>query len=122
MGRKPVAPPSKFWERLTDAFTTQKLPITQSGVARLLGMSQGSVERWYHGDGLPELKNCRTLALKGKVCVDWLITARKPKYPISKDPVLSKILEGCETLDEEGRKRILQAVRKELIQRAGQER
>lgn len=117
MGRQSASPPSKFWERLTEAFKERGLPITQRGVARLVGKKQASAWEWYHGISLPELTTCREIAVKGGVCVDWLITGRLPKYPISKDPLLSKILEGYLSLNEEGRKRILQAVRKEQIQK-----
>lgn len=119
---KTTGEPSKFWLRLEEALKEQGRPVGQRAIARQLGMSQGSVQRWYHGDGYPELPTCRKLAGWGKVTVDWLITSRPPKYPISKNPTLSKILEGAESLDDEARKRILQAVRQELIRKAGEGR
>lgn len=116
--RKPGSPAARFWARLVEALGEQGLPTTQIGVARLLGMSQGSTSGWYHGDTLPrEIDTYRKLALKGRVTVDWLITGRQPKYPISKDPVLSKIVEICIALDEGSRAEILKAARRELLQK-----
>lgn len=77
-------------------------------------MSQGSIQRWYHGEGLPELATCRTLAMMGKVSIDWLVTGRKPKYPIAKDPILGKLFDVCDQLGTDARKRILRYARAEL--------
>lgn len=115
MGRKSTTPPSKFWTRLVESLREQRLPTTQIGVAALLDMSQGSVWDWYHGETHPELDTCRKLAMKGKVCVDWLLTGREPKYPISADPVLSKIMETCIALGDDGRANVLKAARKEKM-------
>lgn len=122
MGRKSTSPPSKLWLRLIEGLQEQGLPITQNGVAKLVGRPHRTVWDWYHNQGEPDISTYRMLALKGKVSVDWLITGRQPKYPISRDPLLSKILEGCGNLDEEARKRILQAVRQELIRKTGEGR
>lgn len=116
--RKAISPPSPFWSRLVEAFQEQGLRTSQRAVARMLDMSQGSVNRWYHGESLPELYTCRRLAIKGKVTVDWLITARKPKYPISADPVLSRIMEICIELDGPGRDQMLKLARREKAQKA----
>lgn len=115
MGRKAGSPPSRFWSRLVEALKERGEPTSQNAVAALLGMSHGSVWRWYHGDGLPTLDTCRDLAIKGGVSLDWLITGRKPKYPISKDPVLTKILQTCEDLQGPARGRILRIARDEPV-------
>jgi hypothetical protein len=117
MGRKAESAPSAFWERLTEAWSEQELPTTQNGVATKLKMSQGSVGRWYHDEGLPELETCIDIAERGRVCVDWLITGRAPKYPISRDPVIREIFEICDALDETGRTAVLRAARGELLQK-----
>jgi len=117
MGRKAESEPSAFWRRLTEAMREQDLPISQNGIAVLLDMSQGSVARWFHGEGLPEIATCRDLALRGEVSVDWLLTGRKPKYPLSKDPLMREIFDICEDLDETGRQIVLRAARGELLQK-----
>ncbi len=122
MGRKSTSPPSASWERLIEAFGEQGLPTSQNGVAKLLGKPHRTVWDWYHDQAQPDLRTWRIVATKGRVSIDWLITGRQPKYPISKDPLLSKILEGCVNLDDGARKRILQAVRQELIRKAGEGR
>lgn len=116
MSRQSESEPSAFWQRLAEAFAEQGLPTTQNGVATLLNMSQGSVGRWFHGEGLPELKTAVDLARQGQVCLDWLMDARKPKYPISRDPLLRDLFEVCEDLDEAGRKNVLRVARGELMQ------
>lgn len=121
MGRKAESAPSAFWQRLTEAWSEQGLPISQNGVATKLKMSQGSVGRWFHDEGLPELETCIDIAERGRVCVDWLLTGRAPKYPISKDPVLRELLETCEALHQDGRLRVLRASKGELLQQQGEE-
>lgn len=74
--------------------------------------------RWYHGEGdARELATYRRLALKGKVCVDWVITGRQPKYPISADPLLNRIMETCISLDQAGKEAVLQVARREKAQK-----
>ena len=80
-------------------------------------MSQGSVGRWYHGEGFPEMDTCIELAERGRVCVDWLLTGRLPKYPISRDSAMREIFETCQALDDDGRTAVLRAARGELLQK-----
>lgn len=116
--RKAGSPSSKFWGRVIEALGEQGLPTTQIGVGRLVDRSQGATSGWYHGDTMPrEIDTYRRLALKGKVCVDWLITGRKPKYPISGDPLLNRIMEACIDLDQEGREAVLKLARREKAQK-----
>jgi hypothetical protein len=121
MGRKAESIPSAFWQRLTEAWSEQDLPTSQNGVAQKLKMSQGSVGRWFHGEGLPELETCIDIADRGRVCVEWLLTGRLPKYPISRDPVIREIFETCEALDQAGRTAVLRAARGELLQKQADE-
>lgn len=74
---------STFWERVTEALRDAGHEHSQMGVARLLGMSQGSVGRWAQGTGLPTMQNALDLALKAGVCVEWLLTGRGPKAPLA---------------------------------------
>lgn len=83
----------------------------------MLNMSHSAAWEWYHGESLPELATCRRLAVKGKVSVDWLITGRKPKYPISGDPTLNRIMEACMDLDQAGRDEALRIARRLKAQR-----
>lgn len=106
---------------MAQSWAEQDLPTSQNGVAQKMKMSQGSVGRWFHGEGLPELETCIELAERGRVCVDWLITGRLPKYPISKDPILREIVETCQTLDEAGRTAVLRTARGELLQKQADE-
>jgi len=121
MGRRSESEPSPFWRRLTEAWAEQDLPVSQNGIATKMKMSQGSVGRWYHGEGLPELDTAIELAERGKVCVDWLLTGRLPKYPLSRDPVLRELFEICLQLDEAGRTAVLRAARGELLQKQADE-
>lgn len=44
-------------------------------------MSQGSVQAWVRGQSLPTLETAIEIALRGKVCVEWLLTGRGPQFP-----------------------------------------
>lgn len=92
-----------FWQRLTDAWGARGLPTSQLGIARELGMSQGSVGRWARDEGLPELDVVRQLALKGDVCIEWLLTGRGPKRPMPVDEETAELLEVWRKLNANGR-------------------
>lgn len=122
MSRKSLKKPSPFWNRLEEALGNKPgwQPLNPNSVATKLGMSQGSIYRWFDGTGLPELKTALELAKDGGVCVDWLLNNVKPKHPISKDPVLKELFEICEDLLESGRERVLRHARGELLQQQGE--
>lgn len=117
MARRPTIQPSAFWKRLEEALGNQPgwQPFNPNRVATKLGMSQGSVHRWYVGTGLPEIDTARELARAGGVCLDWLVSNVKPKYPISQDPVLKELLEIVEGLNEDGRKAVLRTAEGEAL-------
>lgn len=121
MGRKAESEPSAFWRRISEAWEEQELPTSQNGIAQKLKMSQGSVARWYHGEGLPELETAIDIAERGRVCVDWLLTGRAPKYPLSKDPLIRELFEICDQLTDTGRRALLRAARGELLQKQAEE-
>lgn len=73
---------SEFWLRVTDALQAAGKEHSQMGVARLLKMSQGSIQRWVRGTGLPTMDNALILAKKAGVCVEWLLTGRGPRAPL----------------------------------------
>src|SRR5581483_12232602 len=86
--RKQKLEPSPFWKRLQEAFADQPhwQPLNPNSVATRLHKSQGSVHRWFTGEGLPELDTARFLASQSGVCLDCLLDARAPRFPISRDP------------------------------------
>lgn len=92
-----------FWKRLTAAWGARGLPVTQLGIAKKLGMSQGSVGRWKRGPGLPELDVVRDLAKKGDVCIEWLLTGRGPKRPMLIDEETNELLEAWRRLNANNR-------------------
>jgi hypothetical protein len=99
-----------FWERLTEAFGEQALPTTGNAIAKKLGMSQGSVNKWQRGEGLPEADTIRELALRGRVCVEWLWTGRGPKYPNSEpDAQAAELMRRWPELDAKGREYVMQS-------------
>lgn len=59
--------PSPFWRRLKEALDDIGWPTSQNGLAKKLGMSQGSVRRWYTGEGWPEMDTLRFLAKKNRL-------------------------------------------------------
>lgn len=116
MSRTPTYPASDFWNRLEEAIGKNYESFNANAVAVRLKMSQGTVHRWYRGTGFPELALAIRLARQGGVCVEWLLTGVKPKYPISKDPLLRELFDICEALQPEGRMSTLKHARGELLQ------
>lgn len=116
MARTATYRPSAFWRRLDECLGEKWAPLNANSLATRLGMSQGSVYRWFRGEGFPELETALHMSKEGGVCVDWLLNAVKPKYPISKDPLLRELFEICEELDAEGRALVLRAAKGELLQ------
>lgn len=118
MGRKAEKPASAFWKRLEEALgnNPRYMPLNANSLATKLDKSQGTTYRWFDGTGLPELQQALDLAKDGGVCVDWLLNNVKPKYPISKDPILRELFELCEDLESAGRERVLRAAKGELLQ------
>ena len=92
-----------FWDRLIEAWGARELPTSQLGIAGALSMSQGSVGRWARGEGLPELDVVRELALRGDVCIEWLLTGRGPKRPMPVDEETNELLEIWRKLKDNGR-------------------
>lgn len=103
VAKQPTLKPSAFWQRLHEALGEHPSwkPLNSNSVAKKLDMSQGSVHRWYTGEGLPELETAKYLAAQGGVCVDWLLNAVKPKYPLSKNPRIKALFETIEHFDDE---------------------
>lgn len=124
MGREPARQPSEFWKRLEETLRDRPLwqPVNANHVAKRLGMSQGSVYRWFTGEGLPELDTALDLAAEGGVCVTWLLRGTKPKFPISSDPVLRSLFDLCEGLSEDGRKEVLRSAENEKLRKEAAER
>ena len=124
MAREPARQPSEFWKRLQEALRDRPLwqPVNANHVAKRLGMSQGSVYRWFTGEGLPELDTALDLAAEAGVSVDWLLRGTKPKYPISSDPVLRSLFELCEDLPPDGRKEVLRTAENEKLRKEAAER
>lgn len=116
MPKKSILPPSAFWRRLDEALGEKWSPLNPNSVASRLKMSQGSVHRWFTGEGLPEFSTALALSKESGVCVDWLMSNVKPKYPISKDPLLRELFEICEDLTPEARERVLRTARGEFLQ------
>lgn len=113
MPARPTTPMSPFWNRLLRAIGAHprcKLPTTQNGLANALDMSQGSVRRWYTGEGYPELATAIELAKATGVCVEWLLTGRGDMYPhgSQRDPFFHAIFELLTEFPETERARTLE--------------
>src|SRR5688572_8344072 len=73
---------------------------TQTGAAKLIGISQPSVNDWTRLGGYPTLENGIALATKLRVCVEWLYTGRGPKHPIPQDPIAQRLWDLWPHLDD----------------------
>lgn len=114
MGRPTETKASEFWCRIVEAWSEQGLPTSQNGIAKKLDMSQGSVRRWFTGDGLPTLETTTDIASRGRVCVEWILTGRGEKRPLTEDPQLRALLEVWNQLGKESRAHVLRTASNEL--------
>jgi transcriptional regulator with XRE-family HTH domain len=111
MSRQPESEASGFWKRLSLCWEARNLPTTQNGVAKKLGMSQGSVRRWFAGEGFPETDTLIEIARLGRVSIDWLLTGKHHASGVDKD--LDDLLEIWERLEGTGREHVVRAARGE---------
>jgi hypothetical protein len=113
MPARPSTPMSPFWNRLMraiEAAPKSRLPTSQNGLATSLDMSQGSVRRWYTGEGYPELVTAIDLARRTGVCVEWLLTGRGDMYPhgSQRDPFYHAVFDLLTEFPEAERARTLE--------------
>lgn len=104
-------PHSEFWERLTKALDRAGLPVSQMGLAKKLKMSQGSIQRWVRGTGLPTLDTTVQLSEMTGCCVEWLLTGRGPERLLDPKSPLGEILALFQSVTEEAQAEILKFAR-----------
>lgn len=75
-------PARTFWDRLLEARRDRGLPLTQASVARELGLQPSAVTKYVNGK-LPELARVIDIAQRHGVAVEWLLSERGPKHPLS---------------------------------------
>jgi SOS-response transcriptional repressor LexA len=63
--------------RLTEG--RQERRLSQTGLARVLGVSRGAVGQWETGQTAPSTENLAAAAIELRVSFDWLATGRPPK-------------------------------------------
>lgn len=51
----------------------------QGEAAKVFGLTQKGVRKWLEAEGFPSMGNCISIAKKGKVYFEWLMTGRPPK-------------------------------------------
>lgn len=76
------------------------LKPTQTAAAKLIGVSQPSVNDWNEIDGYPTMANAIELGRKLNVCVEWLFTERGPKRPIPADAAAQRLWDVWTQLDD----------------------
>jgi transcriptional regulator with XRE-family HTH domain len=72
--------PGSFWVRLLEAMADRGLPTTQTGAAKLAGVTQPAARKWRLG-GYPEMDRVIAIAEKLDVSVNWLLRGEGPKRP-----------------------------------------
>lgn len=111
MGRPTESEPSAFWRRLVQCWGARNLPTSQTGVAQKLDMSQGSVRRWFAGEGFPETLTLVEIARLGRVSIDWLLTGKHHASGVDKD--LDDLLEIWGRLEGPSREHVVRTARGE---------
>lgn len=85
--------------------------IPQRAVAELMGVSQPSAHKWMHG-GEMDMETAKHCALKIDVCVEWLLTGRGDKFPLtSPDSLLQEIIQATLALSDPQRMELLNYAR-----------
>ena len=88
-----------FWQRLCEVYTAKhKSRCTQEKAAKLIGTTQGAAKKWKAG-GFPTMDNAVQLAEKLTVAVDWLLTGRQPRTPLTKAE--ANLIEWFRKLDDD---------------------
>jgi transcriptional regulator with XRE-family HTH domain len=123
MGRKAEKPSCPFWKRLESAWKDRNLPTSQLGVAEELGMKgNGSTQRWFRGEALPETDTLMKIATLGNVTIDWLLLERLPKHPVERNTELGAIHASWGSLGDAGREHLYTALLGQLaLQQRGEE-
>ena len=111
MGRPTESEPSDFWKRLVQCWGARNLPTSQNGIAKRLDMSQGSVRRWFAGEGFPETDTLIRIANLGRVSIDWLLTGKHHSSGVDKD--LDDLLDIWDQLDGQAREHVVRSARGE---------
>lgn len=111
MGRPTESEPSPFWTRLVQCWGARNLPTTQNGIAKKLDMSQGSVRRWFAGEGHPETETLIEIARLGRVSIDWLLTGKHHASGVDKE--LDDLIEIWDQLEGPSREHIVRSARGE---------
>jgi hypothetical protein len=116
-------PACDFWVRLTAAWGAKGLPTTQNGIAKALGWTgNGTTGRWYRGETFPQADELITLARRGDVTVDWLLTGREPRTSVAANSELGQLLAIWDKLKPENRRDFLKVGAGQLaLQQQGQE-
>lgn len=114
MRRTPKLPPETFLDRAMAAAKEKFGPrFTQTQMAKLVGISQPSVNEWRTGSASPEV--AVEIAVKTGCCVNWLYTGLPPRHPWDKevdgDPRVMELLRLWNQLNDEGKSRLLGAAR-----------
>ena len=104
-----TAPISPFWKRLTEL--SPFVGKNQKQIGKVVGKGQTAANKWKLGKGLPTLENAITLAKKGGVCVEWLLTERGPRAPGVEDPDTAALLRHWQLLTQEAKADVLRYVR-----------
>lgn len=92
-------------------WSARNLPTTQNGIAKKLDMSQGSVRRWFAGEGYPETETLIEIARLGRVSIDWLLTGKHHASGVDKE--LDDLIELWDQLEGPSREHIVRSARGE---------
>lgn len=97
------------WARIRRAATENGYRVTQTDIAKRLGIKQASVSEWNTLRGAPKLEHARILATDLGVTIDWLLNGTEPmRTPPSDDPVAQRLVNLWPRLSAFTRGRILQ--------------
>lgn len=95
-------------DRVQEAMRGVGLDDTQANIAKTFKpLSQPSVNLWGKS-GHPEMKKAVQIALRTGVCVEWLLTGRRPRRPGDiDDPLFARLVAAWAKLSDETKQRVV---------------
>lgn len=88
--------------------------LSQNRLARMMGVSVGSVNRWYHGAKLPGPKSCRDIARALNVAPDTVLAMaghRPPPAPLDESSLEANLIHSVQAIDWTADERMYRLIR-----------
>lgn len=101
-----------FYGRLTEALDAAGYSTTQSGIAKLMGLSQTAVSAWANEGSFPRMDHLIRFTELTGCSLDWQVTGRGSRgVAVTGEPDAEELLRLFRALRVDGRAFVIQAAR-----------